>query len=212
MNHYDYAWTAQVTPPLAIAAGIVVCFWGYRILKTTLGITGFIAGVSGGLAVGQVLAPGDNGIALVCAVMGGIIGAFLCVWLFYLGLFLLGASAGLVVAAAMFSGAGHQAEPILALVCAVVCGILVVAIRKLMFILSTAFCGSYLITAGILHLITAGPNARPPWLAPSQTGPTGTLNYVALASWLILGLVGMSFQYRGSRRRAVTVRHEAQPV
>jgi len=96
----DYAWAGQITAPLAVAVGGLICFWGYRILKLTLGILGLLVGAAGGWAGALSLVPGHNGVALACAVVGGILGAILCVWLFYVGIFLLGASAGVVMAAA----------------------------------------------------------------------------------------------------------------
>src|ERR1039457_2690959 len=148
------AWAGQITAPLAVAVGILICFWGYRLLKLTLGVTGFIAGATGGWAVGLSLAPGSNGIALVCALIGGVIGTVLCIWLFFLGVFLLGASAGAIVATALFSAAGNQPQPILVLLLAIVFGVIAMVMQKLMIVVSTAFIGSYLITAGIVHLLT----------------------------------------------------------
>jgi Domain of unknown function (DUF4203) len=96
-----------VTAAVAIGAGILICFWGYRMLKVTLGIMGAVVGASGGWAVGLSLASGSTGIALVCAILGAVVGAGLCIWLFFLGIFLLGASAGTALAAAVFNGFGH---------------------------------------------------------------------------------------------------------
>lgn len=206
----DYAWTGPVAAPLAIAVGILACFWGYRILKLSVGIAGFIAGAAGGWALASALAPANSGIALVCVLIGGVIGAALCLWLFFLGIFLLGASAGMVVGAAFFTGAGQQAQPLLLLILAVAFGVLALLMRRLMLIVSTAFSGSYLVTAGILHLVAAGQNAAPLWLAGAQPRLPSLLGYAALAFWLLLGLAGVRSQYQGSRRREQAARHEAQ--
>jgi len=173
---------------------------------------GFMAGVTGGWTLALSLAPGHNVLALGCAAVGGVLGAILCIWLFFLGIFLLGASAGLVIAAAVFGGTGHQAQPILLLVAAVAFGGLALLLQKFMIVVSTAFSGSYLITAGLLHLISAVQHTAPLWFDRSQTGPPGIPGYVALAFWLVLGLVGASSQYRASRRRDEAVRREAQPA
>ena len=111
----NYAWAGQITAPLAVAAGVLICFWGYRILKLTLGITGFIAGAAGAWTAAVSLIPNHDGIALACAVVAGIVGAILCVWLFYLGVFLVGVSAGVVVASAVVGGTGHQVSPVVLL-------------------------------------------------------------------------------------------------
>ena len=142
----------------------------------------------------------------------GVLSAVLCIWLFFLGIFLLGASAGAVVAAAVFSETGHQAQPILILVVAVGFGLLALLLQKFMIVVCTAFSGSYLVTAGLLHFINAGQNAALLWFDRSQPVSPGILGYVALAFWLVLGLVGASSQYGGRRRRDEAVRREAQPA
>jgi len=134
-------------------------------------------------------------------VVGGILGAILCVWLFYVGIFLLGASAGVVVAAAGLAGVGHPAQPIYLLVFAIVFGLLALVLQKFMIIVSTAFSGSYLITAGILHLVILRQEGTPLWFDHPQPGWAGVLSYVAVAFWLVCGLVGVRFQYRHKRSK-----------
>ena len=205
------AWAGQITAPLAVAVGILICFWGYRLLKLTLGVMGFIAGATGGWAVGLSLAPSNSGIAVICAIVGGVIGAVLCIWLFLLGVFLLGASAGAIVATALFSTAGNQPQPILVLVLAIVFGIIAMVMQKLMIVVCTAFSGSYLVAVGLLHLLTGAQDASAPWFDHLRPGSTGILGYVALVFWLILGLAGGSFQYRGRRRREEATCNESRP-
>src|ERR1039458_7596835 len=81
MNHD--LWTHQLTAPLAIAVGVLACFWGYRIVKVIFGIMGFAGGFVGGWMAAASLAPGHDVIALVSALLGGAIGSVLCVWLYY---------------------------------------------------------------------------------------------------------------------------------
>lgn len=198
----DYAWTGQFAAPAAVAAGGLLCFFGYRILKLTLGITGFILGAGGGWTAGTSIAPGHDGIALLCAAVGGILGAILCVWLFFLGVFLVGLSAGAVVAAAVFDATGHQASPLVLAAVAIGFGLLALVLQKLMIIVSTAFSGSYLIAAGILQLAHLAPKGVPLWFERLPAGTSGVLGYVVLAVWVILGLVGIRFQYRGAPKKA----------
>ena len=204
------AWAGQMTAPLAVAVGILICFLGYRLLKFTLAVVGLIAGAAGGWAVGLSLAPGNNGIALVCAIIGGVICAVLCIWLFFLGIFLLGASAGAIVATTLFHAAGNQPQPILVLLLAIVFGVIALVMQKFMIIVSTAFIESYLVTAGVLHLLAGGQNVSPLWFDHLQQGSAGILGYAALVVWLILGLGGASFQYRSRRRREEATRNETR--
>jgi hypothetical protein len=207
-----HAWVGEISAPLAIGAGLLICFLGYRLLKLTLGIMGLIAGASGGWAVGLSLEPGNNGIALVCAVIGAAIGAVLYIWLFYLGIFLVGASAGAVVAAALFNAAGHQPQPIPLLAIAIVFGLLALVMRKFMIIVSTAFSGSYLVMAGLFHLVAGTQNHSPLWFNHAPPGSAGGWGYIALAFWLLLGLAGVSFQYRVNRAKAQAARDKAGPA
>ena len=40
MNGYN----GYITAGVAIVAGVLICFWGYRMLKVTLGIMGAVVG------------------------------------------------------------------------------------------------------------------------------------------------------------------------
>jgi hypothetical protein len=208
MNSNDLVRT--ITPPVAVAVGILTCFFGYRILKLTLGIMGFMAAATAGWTLGLSLAPNNSGVALICAVIAGLIGAALCIWLFFLGVFLLGASAGAVVAAAFFNASGSQPQAILILIFAVVFGIVALVMQKFMIIASTAFSGSYLAVAGIFRLLLHVQNDAPLWFDRLQPRSSGASGYVALACWIVLGLAGLSFQYRSSQRTDKVVSREGQ--
>jgi hypothetical protein len=171
---------------------------------------GFVAGASGGWAVGLSLEPGNTGIALVCAIIGAAIGAVLCIWLFYLGIFLLGASAGAVVVAAFSSAAGHQPQPAPLFAAAIVFGVLALVFRKFMIITSTAYTGSYLVMAGLFRLVAGLQNHSPLWFSHAQPNSAGSWGYAALAFWGILGLAGMSFQNRAHRTNDRATRDKAQ--
>ncbi|MGO8678002.1 MAG: DUF4203 domain-containing protein [Limisphaerales bacterium] len=200
------AWVGEIGAPLVVAVGLLTCFLGYRLLKITLGIMGFIAGASGGWALGLSLEPGNSGIALVCAVIGAAIGAVLYIWLFYLGIFLLGAGAGAVVVAAFSNSAGYQPQPLFLFAVAIVFGLLALAMQKLMIIVSTAFLGSYLVMAGVCHLVPGLQNHSPLWFNHSQPGSVGSWGYAVLVFWLLLGLAAVSFQNRAHRTKAQAAR------
>src|SRR5262245_21758599 len=197
MNNY-------ATVLVAIAAGILICFWGYRMLKLTLGIMGGIVGASGGWALGWSLAPGNTVIALVCAVVGALVGA----GVFFVGIVLLRASAGTALAAALFNGLGQQPQPLVVLILAVVFGVIAILVQKFMIVISTAFTGSYLLVAGALQLMTGG--TVPLWVDPFQPRPSGVLGPGALIVWIVIGVAGAAVQFRGGRRREGRVRQETQ--
>ncbi len=197
----NYAWAAQTSAMFAIVAGILTCFWGYRILKFSLAIMGFVAGALGGWEMGFFLPHASTGWALLCALIAGLIGAVLCLWLYFLGVFLLGATAGGLVAAALFNQAGQQIQPVVLLALPIAFGIIALIAQKVMIILCTACSGSYLITAGIWPFVAGSQNGWRIWLHPAQGGAPGTLGFAAVAVWIILALVGASFQFRRSSRK-----------
>jgi hypothetical protein len=199
-----------ITAGVAIVVGILICFWGYRMLKVTLGLMGAVVGASCGWALGLAWAPQSAGLALVCVVLGAVVGALLCIWLFFLGIFLLGASAGTAVATAVFNGLGRQPELLIVLIVAVVFGVLALVLQKFMIVISTAFSGSYLLVAGILQLLTGTPNATPMWVNPLQPGPKGVLGMGAWIFWVVIGLAAAAHQFRDGRRREEVVRQETQ--
>jgi hypothetical protein len=181
-------------------------------VKVIFGIMGFAGGFVGGWMAAASLAPGHDVIALVSALLGGAIGSVLCVWLYLLGIFLLGASAGVVVAGAAFAGMGHEAQPIFLLVSAVAFGLLALALQKFMIIVSSAFSGSYLIAAGLLHLAYLGRDTAPLWFGEVQKGWAEIMVYVALFFWLGCGVVGARFQYRSGRKKVETTTQESAAV
>jgi hypothetical protein len=200
MEHYPEVGRASAL--VIMIAGLLICFWGYRILKLSLAVIGFIAGAFGGWQLGLSLATGGSGTALVCALIGGVVGIVLCLWLYFVGIFLIGATAGMVVAAAFFSGIGHQIQPIVFLVFTVAFGVIAVLAQKFMIILSTAVSGAYLVTAGIWPFVLEDPNVSRVWLHPDHNGSTGTLGYGALLLWAFLALLGTGTQLRSGRKKA----------
>lgn len=198
----DYAQVGRLNALLAIVAGLLICFWGYRLLKLSLAIIGFIAGAFAGWELGLSWANGSTAIILVCAFVGGIVGMGLCLWLYFLGIFIVGATAGTIVAAAFFSGMGHQIQPMVLLVLPIAFGLIALLAQKFMIIVSTAFSGAYLIMAGIWPFVIDNPDVSRIWLYPARTGSPGHLGYGALALWALLTVLGVGSQLRTHRQKA----------
>jgi len=198
----------QTAAPAAVLIGLLVCFFGCRIVKLSVGVMGLIAGATGGWAAGLQFAPHNNTVIIACAVAGGLVGAILCIWLFFFGIFLLGASAGVVVAIAVLNATGHQPEPIPVLVAAAASGIVALLLRNFMIIVSTAFSGSYLLTAGLLRLFTGTQHTL--WFEQLKGDSALTLGYVALGVWLLFGLVGMRFQFKAGHKKKAPEKTESK--
>ena len=204
----DYAWRTSAI--LAIVAGILICFWGYRLLKLSLAVIGLVAGAYGGAELGTAWFHSANGAILVCIIVGALIGMLLSLWLYFLGVFLIGATAGTVVAGVVASGAGHQVQPILLLVLPLIFGIIALVAQRIMVSLSTALSGAYLVTAGLWQIFFAGPNPSRVWLfQPQNHPPEGALGYAALGLWIVLALAGISAQLRTHGPKAEPVKQQS---
>jgi hypothetical protein len=75
-------------------AGAVSCFAGYRLFKLVLGIYGFILGA--GLASSAMSASNTIGM-IAAALAGGIVGALILVFAYFIGIALVGAGLGALV-------------------------------------------------------------------------------------------------------------------
>lgn len=220
----------QITPEQlqqyapAIMAGVIVlgllfCFFGYRIFKVFLSISGAAAGGGGAAYVAWTQWPQMWWPAALAGVVGAAIGAVLMVVLYYVGVFLAGAGFAASVAAVL-AGANAEHLHLEALIpAAVVGGVLALIIQKFLIVLSTSFTGAASVAAGAYYFAWGaeefaglpGTQAALPSSIP-LTG-TGGIDFeallrqgapvfqnnqhvgMALVGFFVLGVVGMIIQY-----------------
>ncbi len=178
----------------SIVLGAFNCFFGYRILKLTLGFWGFIWGalIAGGVAL--IVSLGDmNDKVVMSAFIGGLIGAVLMIISYFMGIFLMGATVGGLLGVILAIAGGKSPDPSTILILAVVGGIAFLVAQKLAVILTTAFGGSWALVSGMSKL--AGGD----WLNPLNMllYPKESLQgfNILVLTWVLLGLVGIAFQY-----------------
>src|SRR5882672_9762650 len=80
---------------LLVLGGALSCLAGYRLFRVVLGIYGFIFGAM--LASSMMGASNTTGM-IVAAVVGGIVGALVLVFAYFIGIALVGAGLGALVA------------------------------------------------------------------------------------------------------------------
>jgi len=187
---------------LIILVGALQCFFGYRIFKFILGLTGFLIG---GLLAGAIGGTFSQELVfvLMTAIAGGLIGAFLMVAMYFVGVFLIGAMFGGILGAVIYAIAEMNPDPVALLLLAVISGILSLIIQKFMIIISTGFGGAMVVVVGMALFITNTVSLS----HPEQMMRTGESHmYAILLSWLALGLTGVFVQYRSaSREKASTI-------
>ena len=130
--------TAMVFVPVLLAIGLLALLCGYQLFRLFI----FMAGFAVGTVVIGLFAE------VPVAILGGLIVGALCCALWYLGVFVLGAVLGFLIAMALGI---RERFVIIAFAC--IFGMIAIAIRKFMIIVSTAWFGANLITSAISKLL-----------------------------------------------------------
>jgi hypothetical protein len=186
-----------------IIVGAIQCFFGYRIFKFVLGLTGFILGFAICAAIGYTISQKEV-IALLAGLAGGFIGATLIVFLYFIGIFLIGAFLGGVLGAALFTGAGYNPEPAVLIILAIIVGVIALIFQKIMIIVSTGFGGAWSVVTGIAYFTTG---AIDPTNIEKFFRSEGSKRYAILVCWLALGLVGVIVQRNGVKSLTLNERN-----
>jgi len=185
---------STVSPILLLIAGFVICFFGYRLLRLTLGLAGFGVGLALGLAVASLIPGIGQVITIVIGIVCSILGAVLATLLYKVGVFLLGAGASVLVATVIVAATGWHYPMLARLIAAVAGGVLTLVLERPLVSVMSAFAGGWGIVFGAAKLfgwyhVAAGAKAPP-------------ANYgVMIACWLALGLIGAGIQLRAAGRK-----------
>jgi hypothetical protein len=175
--------------------GVVECFFGYRMLKVILGVTGFI--VAGVLCAGFVHAILRNYplVALLAGLLGGVIGSAMMIGFFVFGVFVLGASLGLLIGEDISILILGSANPFIVVPLVIAGGLVTTIMYKSMIIISTSFIGAYLMVFSVGRLIGM-PDTLFRFYQFNGLRGTGDQFFITLLSCLLLGIVGMIVQYK----------------
>jgi hypothetical protein len=186
---------------LLIVGGIVACFFGYRSFKAVLGIFGFILGA---LAASSVFGASDTVWMVAAAIAGGVVGALILLAAYFVGVALVGAGLGALVANLLWTWIEGDPHPFVVILFCVAGALLATWLQRYVIILGTAFGGAWTLIVGVL---AAMGDRRPldaaaagdVWVAYPMN-PAPGIWWVPWA-WLGLGIVGalvQSFATAGS--------------
>jgi hypothetical protein len=180
---------------LLVLGGALSCFAGYRLFKVVLGIYGFVLGAM--LASSAMGVTNTTGM-IVAALVGGVCGAVLLMFAYFVGIALVGAGLGALVAHVAWSGLRPGDPPAVAVVVLSVLGsIAAMVLQRYVIIVATAFGGAWTVIVGGLAIAgdRGAANAAAAgnvWiLYPTSPAPGQT--WVAVA-WIVLGLIGTGVQ------------------
>ncbi len=186
---------------LLVLGGALSCFAGYRLFKITLAIYGLIFGAM--LASSTMGVSNTTGM-IAAAVIGGLVGALVLVFAYFIAIALIGAGLGAVVAHVSW-GAIYGGDPPAALVIglAVLGAVGAMLLQRYVIVVATAFAGAWTLIVGALTI--SAPNAERAsrlgdvWIL-YPTSPAPASGWVPLA-WIALGLIGTAVQLGVTAKR-----------
>ena len=178
-----------------LLGGAVACFAGYRLFRVVLAIYGFIFGA---MLASSVMGISNHLGMLIAALVGGILGAVLFTFAYYVSIGLIGAGMGALLLSVVWKYAKHSDAPSVAIIIASVAGaVIAMALQRYVIIISTAFSGAWTMLIGGLAIAgnrTAerAASAGNVWIL-YPFSPAYAQRWVSIA-WVLLGLIGVAVQ------------------
>lgn len=180
----------SVVAGLFVAWGLLNCFCGYRLFRMVVGGLGFLLGaLVGGGIISSSGAP--QWVAVLGALAAGLVGCRIALAFIVIGFFFIGGTLGALLGVVIGHFAGGQTSEVLSVVLSLVLGVIAVAYRKPMIIVSTAFEGAGLALASAAILFGSTAVAQPSDLEQLQTH-----GILGLLAWVGLGIAGTLVQFR----------------
>ncbi len=178
-----------------LLGGAVACFAGYRLFRVVLAIYGFIFGA---MLASSVMGISNHLGMLIAALIGGILGAVLFTFAYYVSIGLIGAGMGAALLQALWHYTKTGDPPSVAVIIAAVAGaVIAMALQRYVIIVATACSGAWTMLIGGLALAgnrgaeraAAGGNV---WILYPFSPGYGQ-RWVSFA-WILLSLAGMAVQ------------------
>ena len=186
---------------LLVLGGALSCFAGYRLFRVVLAIYGFVLG--GSIASSTLAATNASG-QLVAWLVGGLVGALVLVLAYFVGIALIGAGLGALVAHVGWSYFGAGDPPaVLIIVLAILgaCGAMV--LQRYVIIVATAFGGAWTMLLGIVAMTDrqgAATRSADVWVMYPLT-PAPDQRWLPVA-WVVLGVIGTAVQLGVTARKS----------
>jgi len=177
-----------------VIGGAVACFAGYRLFRVVLAIYGFIFGA---MLASSVMGITNHAGQIMAAVAGGVVGALLFTFAYYVCIGLIGAAMGTFLLHVVWDYMKHTEPTTAAVIIASVGGaVIAMMLQRYVIIVSTSFSGAWTIIVGGMAL--AGNRAAERaaaagnvWILYPFTPATGRWVVVL---WFVLGLTGLAVQ------------------
>jgi hypothetical protein len=180
---------------LLVLGGALSCFAGYRLFKIVLGIYGFIFGA---LLASSAMGVTNTTGMILAALAGGIVGALLLMFAYFIGIALVGAGLGALVAHVGWGYVGAGDPPALVVILLSILGsISAMLLQRYVIIVATAFGGAWTVIVGALAIsgdrgAARAASAGDVWILYPLTPAPGQ-GWVPIV-WVVLGLIGTGVQ------------------
>jgi len=178
-----------------VLGGTVACFAGYRLFRVVLAIYGFILGA---MLTSSVMGISNQIGMIVAAIAGGVVGALLFAFAYYVCIGLLGAGMGALLLHVVWDYARQTEPTTVAVIIASVAGaVIAMALQRYVIIVSTSFSGAWTMIVGALAIAGSRTAERAAasgnvWILYPFTPAPGQ-RWVVVA-WIVLGLMGLAVQ------------------
>ncbi len=187
-----------------VAVGLLACFAGYRLFRAVLTLYGFVIGA---LFASTLVAPSQTMAMIVALVAGGLVGAGIMYFAYFVGVMLVGAGLGALAGQALWTEFFGGPNAIVTLVLAVVGAVVAVKVQRYVIVIGTAFIGAQTAVAGAVALggarLPLPRGAEPVWIG--HLGLPAASEGWPFYAWVVLGVVGTLVQLgwgeKGRRRR-----------
>jgi len=181
---------------LLVLGGALACFAGYRLFRTVLAIYGFLFGAA--FASSMMAATNTTGM-IVAAIVGGLAGALILVFAYFVGIAVVGAGLGALIAHVGW-GYMRPGDPPLAVlaILAVMGAVAAMILQRYVIVVATAFGGAWTLivggfaVAGEQGVVKRSPVANDVWIL-YPTSPAPGNRWIPIA-WVALGLIGTAVQ------------------
>jgi uncharacterized protein DUF4203 len=178
---------------LLLLGGVIVCFFGRRMFRVSLAIVGFVIGAG---AASSVFGVSDRLPMMIAGIVVGLIGAGILYAAYYVGVALVGAGLGAVVANVAFSMMRTGDPPVLVIVLYAVAGAVAATyLQRYFVIVGSGVVGALLMIHGAI-----GVAGRQLGISDSSSvwvvypfDPAPGRRWVTIA-WGALSLIGIAVQ------------------
>jgi len=190
---------------LLILGGALSCFAGYRLFKIVLGIYGFILGAMLG---SSVMGVSNTTGMVVASLIGGVAGAAILMFAYFVGIALVGAGLGALVAHVAWDYVRSGDPPAIVVILLAIAGsVAAMLLQRYVIIVATAFGGAWTVIVGGLAVsgdrsAARAASAGEVWILYPLT-PSPGQRWVPIA-WIALGLIGTGVQLGVTGRRRGT--------